>query len=63
VADSSPVRFKSYLTFSLGDNDPKEFSETNLFYVAEIDETQSSPGDFVLYRQQGDQFYIKEKAH
>lgn len=63
AADSSPVRFKSYLTFSLGDNNPKEFSETNLFYVAEIDETQSSPGDFVLYRQQGDQFYIKEKAH
>jgi hypothetical protein len=63
AADSSPVRFKSYLTFSLGDNDPKEFSETNLFYVAEIDETETGPGDFVLYRQQGDQFYIKTKAH
>jgi hypothetical protein len=62
AADSSPVRFKSYLTFSLGDNNPKEFSETNLFYVAEIDETESSPDIFALYRQKGDQFYVKQRA-
>ena len=62
AADSSPVRFKSYLTFSLGDKNPNEFSEINLFYVAEIYETASKPGDFVLYRQQGDQFYIKQRA-
>jgi hypothetical protein len=62
AADSSPVRFKSYLTFSLGDDNPKEFSETNLFYVAEIVESEIGPHNFALYRQQADQCYIRQKA-
>jgi hypothetical protein len=56
--DQSPVRFRCYITFSLGLNNGQEFAENNSFYVGEICQTSSSPDSFSLYQKQGDQFYI-----
>ena len=56
--DQSPVRFKSYLTFSIGNNNPQEFAETCSFYISMITQTSSAPDFFSLYRSQGDQFYV-----
>jgi hypothetical protein len=61
--DQSPLRFKSYMTFSLGSNNPKEFAETCSFYIGEICQTSSAPQFFALYRQQGDQFYITTSSN
>jgi len=58
---TSPVRFKSYLTFSLGFNNASEFAESNDFYVDEAMDTQSLPENYPLYQQQGDKFFIKYK--
>lgn len=57
--DQSPFHFKSYITFSIGNNNPQEFTETTSFYVGEVCQTHSAPELFPLYRQQGDQLYIK----
>jgi len=54
----SPLHFKSYITFSIGNNNPPEFAETCSFYVGEICQTNSAPDFFSLYRPQGNQFYI-----
>jgi hypothetical protein len=56
--DQSPLHFKSYITFSIGNNNPQEFAETCSFYIGEICQTSSAPDFFSLYRPQGDQFYI-----
>jgi hypothetical protein len=61
--DQSPVRFKSYLTFSIGNNNPQEFAETCSFYIGEIYQTSSAPDFFTLYKQQGDQFYITTSSN
>jgi len=58
-ASTSPVRFKSYLTFVLGSNNTLEFSESNEFFVEEALDTKNMPEDFPLYQQRGDKFYIK----
>lgn len=58
-ASTSPVKFKSYLTFLLGSNTTLEFSETNEFFVEEALDTKTAPEDFPLYQQRGDKFYIK----
>jgi hypothetical protein len=57
--DQSPVKFKSYITFSIGNNNPQEFAETSSFYVGEVCQTHAEPETFPLYRQQGDQLYVK----
>jgi hypothetical protein len=61
--DQSPVRFRCYITFSIGSNNGQEFAETNSFYVGEICQTTSAPDFFALYRQQGDQFYITTSSN
>ncbi|MBS1603219.1 MAG: hypothetical protein JST42_11165 [Bacteroidetes bacterium] len=58
-ASTSPVRFKSYLTFVLGSNNTLEFSETNEFFVEEALDTRNMPEDFPLYQPRGDKFFIK----
>jgi hypothetical protein len=59
--NDSPIRFKAYLTFSLGSDNNHEFAETSSFYIGEVCQTQSEPEIFTLYRQQGDQLYVKLK--
>lgn len=61
--DRSPVRFKSYITFSLGNNNPQEFAETTSFYIGEVCQTNAEPEFFPLYRQQGDQLYVKVSSN
>jgi hypothetical protein len=57
--DQSPIRFKSYMTFTLGDNNPIEFSETHSFYVGEVMQTIVGPETFGLYQQEGDKLFVK----
>lgn len=57
--ETSPVRFRSYLTFSIGANHPQEFSQSNEFYVEEALDTKSHPEEFPLYQQRGDKFFVK----
>lgn len=60
--NQSPVRFKSYLTFTLGNNSPVEFSETHSFYVGEVIQTSASPETFNLYQKGGDKLFIRRPA-
>jgi hypothetical protein len=60
--DQSPVRFKSYITFTLGAENSPEFSETHSFYVGEVLQTTSTPDLFALYQPEGDKIYVKAPA-
>jgi hypothetical protein len=59
---SSPIRFRTYLTFSIG-HDNNEFSLTNHFYVSDIYLSEGRPEDFTLYHGHGDQIYIHQKSY
>jgi hypothetical protein len=54
----SPVRWKSYLTFAIGQGAGTEFTESHTFYVGTLIQTQYDPTRFNLYQYPGDQFYI-----
>jgi hypothetical protein len=58
----SPIRFSSYLTFSIG-HDNKEFSLTNHFYVSDVYQSDGRPEIFSLYHGHGDQLYIHQKTY
>jgi hypothetical protein len=58
-AETSPVRFRSYLTFAIGANSPLEFSQSNEFFVEEALDTKNPPEEFPLYQQRGDKFFVK----
>ncbi len=58
----SPIRFSSYLTFSIG-HDNKEFSLTNHFYVSDVYQADGRPELFSLYHGHGDQLYIHQKTY
>jgi hypothetical protein len=57
----SPIRFKTYLTFSIG-HDNKEFSLTNYFYVSDVYKADGDPTSFSLYHGHGNQIYIHQKT-
>jgi hypothetical protein len=57
----SPIRFKTYLTFSIG-HDNKEFSLTNYFYVSDVYKADGDPTSFSLYHGHGNQIYIHPKT-
>jgi hypothetical protein len=59
---NSPIRFSSYITFSIG-HDNKEFSLTNNFYVSEVYQADGGPGIFSLYHGHGDQIFIHQKTN
>jgi hypothetical protein len=54
----SPVRWKSYLTFVIGQGAGAEFTEGHTFFVGTLIETKYDPTRFNLYQYPGDQFYI-----
>jgi hypothetical protein len=59
----SPIRFKSYMTFTLGTQTSPEFAETHSFYVGEVLQTGAAPDMFTLYHTQaGDNAFIKRPA-
>jgi hypothetical protein len=55
----SPVKIKTYLTFSLGSNPAAEFAERNSFFVSEAYRTKTQPDNFSLYTREGDKFYVR----
>lgn len=54
----SPLRMKSYLTFSLGQGAGVEFVESHSFYVASVMQTTYGPDQFSFYHRQGNAFYV-----
>jgi hypothetical protein len=59
----SPIQFKCYLTFALGNTSVQEFTVQHSFYVKEVLLTSSDPFYFVLYRPEGDNLYIKKTVN
>jgi hypothetical protein len=55
---NSPIRFRSYLTFLLEGS--KQFSMDHSFYVSDLIETDTPPGNLKV--NSGDKFYIKRKS-
>jgi hypothetical protein len=58
----SPLQFRSYLTFVLGNDNSPEFSVQHSFYAKEVLLSSDDPEYFSLYRQGGDNLYIKQPA-
>jgi len=57
---SSPVQFKSYLTFVFDTDNAKEFAVSHAFYGREIMMTKKSPWAFSVYKDEGDILYITQ---
>lgn len=57
---SSPLRFRSYLTFVLGNNSAMGFSISHAFYAGEVVLTREDPNFFAAYRRGGDKMYLKQ---
>ena len=60
-ASSSPVQFKSYLTFVLDDDNPVEFSVSHTFFASKIMRGPHSPQFFIPYEKEGDMLYVVQK--
>jgi hypothetical protein len=59
----SPIKFKSYMTFTLGTQTSPEFAVTHSFYVGEVLQTGSAPDMFTLYHSKdGDNAFVKRPA-
>ena len=56
--NQSPLRLKSYITFTIGPGAGTEFVESHSFYIAKMLQTRYSPTQFYLYQPTGDQFYF-----
>ncbi len=59
---SSPLRFKSYLTLTFGDQTNKTVAYQRSFYISEVYDTGTDPETFLVNRKRGDQFYVKEST-
>jgi hypothetical protein len=60
---SSPLQFKSYLTFMLDSDNAKEFSVSHSFYAREVMVTQYSPVYFSRYHKAGDMLYVYQSKN
>ena len=56
--NQSPLRLKSYITFSIGSGSGTEFVKSHSFYIGKMMQTRYSPTQFYLYQPTGDQFYF-----
>lgn len=60
TAETSPLKFKSYLTlYTLKDNQPKEFSTQQDFFVSNVTKAMDDPRDFYQYSNQPGNVIIK----
>jgi hypothetical protein len=59
---SSPLRFKSYLTMTFGDQNSKTVAYQRSFYISEVYDTPTDPETFLLNRARSDQFYVRENT-
>jgi hypothetical protein len=57
---SSPMQFKSYLTFLIERDNSREFAVSHTFYAHEIAVARYSPRVFNMNRGQADLLYLKE---
>lgn len=57
---SSPLQFRIYLTFGLGDITSPDFSLQHSFYAKEILQTHDDPETFPRYGQDGDKLVVKQ---
>jgi len=55
----SPVHFITYLTLMSGGNAEKEFTVQFPFYVKEVMQSDDGPALFGLYRQEGDNLFVR----
>ncbi|HVW59467.1 MAG TPA: hypothetical protein VHC48_05515 [Puia sp.] len=60
-ASSSPVQFKTYLTFLMDGDNAKEFSVSHTFYASKIMTGSYSPRFFIPYEKEGDMLYVIQK--
>ena len=58
--ESSPLRFKSYLTMTFGDQNNKTVAYQCSFFISEVYDSATDPETFLLNRERGDQFYVRE---
>jgi len=58
---SSPLQFKSYLAFVLGDGE-KEFYVSHSFYAQEILLSSEVPEFFGFYKPEGDKLFVKHSG-
>jgi hypothetical protein len=58
-ASTSPLQFKSYLTFVAGAN-PQEFAVSHSFYAQDVYLSKEEPDFFGFYKPQGDQLFVKK---
>ncbi|MBN9386092.1 MAG: hypothetical protein J0H74_35370 [Chitinophagaceae bacterium] len=58
---SSPVQFKSYLTFVVDSDNAREFSVSHTFYAREIMLAGYSPQFFIPYKREGDMLYMMQR--
>jgi hypothetical protein len=59
-AQTSPIQFKSYLTFALGGLNDKEFAVSHSFYATEVVQSRDNPQVFALYGNDGDKLYVRQ---
>ena len=57
-ADASPLKFRSFLTFSIKDDISSPFYLENTFWVSDIVQTSASPESMVF--KQSNQFYVQK---
>lgn len=58
-ASASPVKFRSYLTFSRDREMRQVFRFDHAFWLGEVGQTGYSPSNMPEYRGRGDVFYVK----
>jgi hypothetical protein len=58
--ESSPLLFRTYLTFISADSSRKEMTRQHSFYVSEIRQTTVNPANFG-YEAKGDQFFVSRQ--
>jgi hypothetical protein len=60
---SSPLRFKSYLTLIFGDQNNRPVAYQGSFYISEIYNSGTDPETFLSgHGERGDQFYVREST-
>jgi hypothetical protein len=54
----SPIRLKSYITFTIGQGTGTSFVESHSFYIGQMMQSAYKPSSFYLYQPTGNQFFF-----
>jgi hypothetical protein len=63
TGETSPLKFKIYLTLALGQSSSAEFSVQHSLYAKEVIQTNEAPQSFSMYRKDGSQFFVIRARH